>query len=166
MRGANSLGGTLIVRAPGTTRFLGGWICVIATFGFVGAVTAGGAGHVILLLWGVLGLWWGMRVMRVGVYETSDGLVVRNRYTTSHVHWDDIALIEFKKRPLGAMRLSMVSGRRCGALTLRSGVVLWLDATETMRDFVSGHLWSQPDDEARAKTEKVKEAWRRRVGSA
>jgi len=104
--------------------------------------------------------------MRVGVYETTDGLVVRNRYTTSRVQWDDIASIEFKKRPLGLLRLSMQSRRGCGALTLRSGVALWLDATETMRDLLSGHLWSQPDDEARAKTEKVKEAWRRRVASA
>ena len=134
--------------------------CAFGCFAGLGIFLTGGAGLVIGPLWGGPVALLGARLSRVGVFETPDCLLVRNRFATRRAPWGEIAIIEFRSRPIGGwMRVHGLVERRCGALCLDSGDRMWLDATEMTRRCCFGAYQSHTDAEAKAGVDRVAAAW-------
>jgi hypothetical protein len=156
-----------IIEAPARVRLLGAAMMVMSLFGFfVLPATGDPSAWVIGPLWGAAVLYYGLHVVRLAVLADHKGLVVRNRFRSYRVPWTDMTQVEFVEEPLsGLARLSFLSDRWAGRLTLRTGPGPYLHASETFRAFPYGTLFTQPKERAREKTARVAAEWRRQIGA-
>ena len=157
MFGRNAVPTKPIFRCYEAQRWIGGLMFAFGGLAGLGIFLTGGAGLVIGPLWGGPIALLGARMSRVGVFETPGYLLVRNRFATRRAPWDEIAIIEFRNRPVGVwMRVHGLVERRCGALCFESGDRMWLDATDMTRRRFFGTYQSHTDAEARAGVDQIR----------
>lgn len=156
---------TCVVRAPGRIRAIGLGLCLLALFGFVVPPLSGGAGAVIGPAWGIVSLWYGVRVFRMAVYADDQAMEVRNRFRTRWVRWSDVADIEYVNRSVPPLGHLTILDRKAGMVRLLSGTNIYLDLTESFRTWLHGRSLSQSLQDGQARTELVLEEWRRHLDS-
>jgi hypothetical protein len=156
---------TLVVRGPWFTRLGGPYMCLIAAVGFV-LVTANEpiAALAIGPLWSGPGIWWGLRLARLGVLVRPSGLVIRNPIRTYELAWVDIRDVRYESRRSSKwQRFSLFflhSDRRIGVVDVAvRPVPIEVYATETFRFAFYGWLFSQKPETAEAKVERVRSLW-------
>ena len=156
---------TSIVRGPWFTRLGGPYMCLIAVVGFgIAAANQPWSALAIGPLWSAPGIWWGLRLARLGVLASDSALIIRNPIRTYELTWQEIGDIRFEARRSSRWQrfsLFFLQGdRHVGVVDVAGRAEpIEIYATETFRWALYGRLFSQQPKTAAAKVELVRSTW-------
>jgi hypothetical protein len=93
-------GGTVRIGGSLVPRVIGGWICLIGVVGLAGITrTVGFPGCLVVgAVWAAPALWWGWRLMNLGIVAGPNDLVVHNPLRTHRASYGEIVDVRLRRR--------------------------------------------------------------------